>query len=141
MIRNYLVCKADFPHECTLTDRTDEPIPAGRELAEHLHSILQNHTSGITEVWNHEDFGWSFNCDWENTTINVLIAFHDEERWLIIFIIVSLIPWFLRSRKYDVSLGRFCEKIDSVARADERFSDLRWFTPAEYAEFERPKKR
>lgn len=140
MERDHLVCKADFPGEGGwIADRADESNPPGRELAEFLHAALHGYTTAMSEVWNEEDFGWSFNCDRERVTINVLVQ--HLEHWLIICRIVSFMPRFLRSRRYQAALNDVCKKIDRTARADSRFRDLQWFTREEYIRSERENRK
>jgi len=135
-IQNYLSCEANFDSEGVwIGDTPDENHPAGRDLIEFMQSILKPHTQNISEIWNEEGYGWSFNCDKDKTTVNVLVQFVD--RWLIICHIVSFVPKILRSHRYDATLKSLCEEIDRAARGDSRFRDLRWFTPDEYADFER----
>ena len=138
MVRDYLVCEADFPSECVWIDRSKEPIPAGNELADALQAMLCDRTSKMSEIWNHEAHGWSFNCEWNRVTINVLVTQMDH--WLIVFRIVSLLPWFLRSSRYYAALRSVCEYIDSSAGSDNRFRDLRWFTRLEFESLAGPTK-
>lgn len=139
MVQNYLVCRADFPHQCIWGDPSREPIPAGKELAVFLQVSLQSHTTRMSEVWNEHDSNWCFNCDWGRDTINASVTIHDESRWLIMFNIVSWVPSFLWPRRYEASLHAVCEQIDKILRTDRRFADLIWFDPPEYDAFERPK--
>lgn len=131
MVRDYLVCEADFPREGGwIGDTSDEANPPGQELAEFLQATLRECTTRLSELWNEEDYGWAFNCDWERVTINVLVQRIDH--WLIICSIVSLVPRFLRTRRYEAALSGLCYHLDGAVRQDSRFSDVRWFTSAEY---------
>ena len=132
MVRNFLVCEADFPNERNenIVDG-GEPIPPGRELAEFLQTVLRDHTDKMSEVWNEEDYAWGFNCDWDRVAINVQ-AGRVDDRWLLIFSIVSIVPRFLRSRKYEVALRNLCERVDLAVRTDSRFRDVRWCTRTEF---------
>jgi hypothetical protein len=138
VVRDYLVCEADFPTEGGwIGDRPDEANPPGKELVDFLHTALQDHTSGISEVWNEEGYGWSFNCEREGVTVNILLQRLDH--WLIIFSIVSLVPRFLRSSRYETALTAICEQVKKIIRSDCRFRDIRWFTRTEYDAFGRAK--
>lgn len=135
-IRNYLSCEGDFDSDGGWNgDTPDENRPAGRDLIEFMQSTLKSQTRNISEIWNEEGYGWSFNCDKDRTTVNVLVQFVD--RWLIICDIVSFVPKLLRFGKFDAALKSVCAEIDRAARLDSRFRDLQWFTSAEYADFER----
>lgn len=135
-IRNYLSCEANFDSEGGwVGDVPNENQPPGRDLIEFLLSSIRPHTQSVSEIWNEEGYGWSFNCEKDRTTLNVLVQFVDH--WLIICHTVSLVPRFLRSRRFDAALKRTCDEIDRAARADARFRELRWFTTAEYVEFEK----
>jgi hypothetical protein len=138
VVRDHLVCEADFPSEGGWTgDRPDEANPPSKEFADFLHAALQDHTSGMSEVWNEEGYGWSFNCERERVTVNILLQRLDH--WLIIFSIVSLVPRFLRSLRYEAALKAICEQVEKTIRSDNRFRDIRWFTLAEYDAFGRAK--
>jgi len=130
-IRNYLVFDADFQHEhCFAENIQDNRIPAGRELAEFILSLVQARAKKISAIWNEEDYAWSFNCKWNGVTINVLVGRSDQ--WLIIFSIVSLLPRFFQSQKYQAALGDICSLVDRGIRADSRIHEPRWFTRSEF---------
>jgi len=135
-IRNYLSCEADFDSEGGwIGDLPNENQPPGLDLIEFLQSAIRPHTQSVSDVWNEEGYGWSFNCEKDRTTVNVLVQFVDH--WLIICHIVSFVPRFLRSQRFDIALKSACDELDRAARADARFRDLRWFTATEYADFEK----
>jgi acyl carrier protein len=132
VLRDYLTCEADFPSEGGwIGDNPDEANPPGQQLAVFLQETLRGHAEGITELWKEEGYGWAFNCEWDRVTINVLVQ-RPDDHWLVICSIVSLLPRFLRSRRYEMALSNLCYYLDGVVRADRRFRDVRWFTRAEY---------
>ncbi len=135
MVRDHLLCDADFPTEWIETCGASEPIPPGRVLAHYLQAILDDNAVRATEVWNEEDYAWAFNCQHQRITICVQAA-RLENHWLIIFTIVSLVPRFLRSQIYERSLQAICDVIDKALKSDNRFHNLRWFSAAEFDAFE-----
>ena len=135
-IQNYLSCDADFDKDGGwIGDLPDESRPPGRDLIEVLRSALIPDTSKASEIWNEEGYGWSFNCERNGITINVLVQF--SERWLIICSVVTLKPRFLRSARYDAALLSVRDIVDCAVIADIRFRNPHWFTAAEYVQFER----
>ena len=135
MVRDYLVCEADFPREGGwIGDDPDGANPPGRDLVDFLQSSLRDCAASITELWNEEGYGWAFNCELDRVTINVLVQRTDH--WLIICSIVSLVPRCLRPRRCATALSRVCDHLDRAVRSDVRFRDVRWFTCAEYVQFE-----
>jgi hypothetical protein len=138
VIRDHLSCEADFPWI-----GPDDPVeanPPGRELAEFIQARLQPHATRISDVWNEEGFGWSFNSNFNRVTINVLVE-SDEQHWLIVCSIVSVLQAFLRRRRCDAELSTACERIDQLVRSDKRFRNIQWFTRQEYEERPVPESR
>jgi hypothetical protein len=128
--RDFLTCEGDFPTEGGwIGDNPDQENPPGHELAVFVHEALRGATTRLSEIWNEEGYGWAFNCDWDRVTINVLVQRIDH--WLIICSIVSLMPRFLRSRRYNEALSALCYHLDGLVRADKRFNNVRWFAAAE----------
>jgi hypothetical protein len=135
VVRDYLICDADFPTEGVWDG--DRPLePPGRELAEILRAMVAGRVADMTELWNEEDYGWSFNCDWDGVTMNVLVQRIDH--WLIICQVVSLLPRFIRPRRYDAAFTALCYHLDRAIRVDARFRNLRWLTAQEYRRGGRP---
>jgi hypothetical protein len=140
MIRDYLVCESDFPCEGGwIGDIPDEREPPGRELAEFLQTTLHNRAAYMSNLWNEEGYGWSFNFDWNRVTINLLVQYIDH--WLITCGIVSLRPRFLQPARYESALSGACYQLDRVLRSDNRFRDRRWYSCSEYEQFARNQSR
>lgn len=135
-IQNYLTCEADFDREGGwIGDVPDESQPPGRDSIGFLHSVLLSETCQLSEIWNEEWYGWSFNIEREGITLNILVQYVDH--WLILCSNVSLLPRFLRSSRHEVALKFMCDRIDRTIRDDARFRHSRWLTASEYAEFEK----
>lgn len=134
MARDHLVCEADFPDDCLESkDGLVSPTPPGREFAEFLQSVLRDRTQEMTEIWNEEDYAWAFNCEWARVTVCVQIGRVDGV-WLVIFIVVSLVPSFLRGKRYTAALSGICEYVDQALRSDSRIRNLQWLTADEFEE-------
>jgi hypothetical protein len=131
VVRDYLVCEADFPRKGGwIGDRPDDTNPAGRELAEFIRASLREHVTRLSELWNEEGFGWSFNCAWDAVTVNVRVQRLDH--WLVICSVISLLPQLLRPRRYKIALSGMCYYLDRVLRSNPRFRNVRWLTRAEF---------
>jgi hypothetical protein len=136
MVKNYLVCEAEFPAEGGwIGNIPDQEQPAEYELATFIHQQLELRTTKLSEIWNEESYGWSFNCDHNGITINVLIQRIDY--WLITCSIVSLMPNFLRSEKYNETLLEICSAIDHEIHKDSRFTNIQWLTADEHLQFDK----
>jgi hypothetical protein len=129
VIQNYLYCEADFPWL-----GPDDPVeanPPGRELGELIYGALRPRFSPASELWNHEGFGWAFNCKSGRATINVLVTLVNDH-WLIMSNLVTLVPRFLRTRSSETALSDVCHALDQFVRSDSRFRNIQWFTAESY---------
>ena len=135
------MCEADFPTEPEW-DATGwrQVHPAGRELTEFLRTLLLDRTTEMTQAWNNDDYGCSFNCEWDRVPINVLVM-RVMDHWLIICSNLSLLLRFLRPRRYAAALSAMCYHLGRAVRSDSRFRDVRWFTYEEYERAERARWR
>ena len=136
MARNYLVFEAGFPCEGGwVGGLPDETNPPGRELTDCLRTILRGHTTEMSEPWDEEGYGWSFNCDLDGITINVLVQRLDY--WLVTCSIVSFRPTWLRSARYPAALASVCELLITAMNHDHRFTNVRQFSLDKYTRFEK----
>jgi hypothetical protein len=130
LLRNHLSFHADFPTDgAWIGDEPDPAHPAGRELTEFLLERLAPELP-LSEIWNEEGYGWSFNLSVHTITVNVLVQ--RLEHWLVIVREVSLKPRFLRGPKYRQAFESVCQKIAVTTSSDPRFRDVRFCSYEEY---------
>ena len=110
-------------------DDPDPELPAGREIAEFLLSVVDPGVPA-SEIWNEESYGWAFNCRIGKITVNVLVQF--LESWLVIVQPVSLRPRFLRGAAYDEAVLEVCTRIHRGIQTVPRTGRARWSTSNEY---------
>lgn len=125
-----MIATTEFPTEPGwIGDDPDPERPAGREMIEVLLRAVAPEAP-LSEIWNHEGFGWGFNTRVRNVTVNVLVQFLDH--WLVIVDEVSLRPRFLRGRAYDEAVLEVCTRIHAAFGARAQTTRIAWMSENEY---------
>jgi hypothetical protein len=132
-IKSYVGFVADFPQ-----DYADGP--PGKELADHIYSILVNAGINTETPEEREGWAWEFDSKRSDMTVHSIVGFVGDiestppRQWLITN--DCSVPFMKRIfggstilRKRDEALRDICMAIHEAIAADERFSHIVWYNP------------
>ena len=109
----------------------DADIPPGRELMEFVAQALRTRGLPNAGVYQHDAYGWSFDTTLDGVSVWCMLQRSDN--WLLISRpqIPLLKRLFAKGEAGDAH-QQVCFAIDAVLHGDPRFSNVRWFTQAEF---------
>lgn len=129
--QTYAVFTGSFPTEPGwIGDDPDPEKPAGREVIELLLGGVDPALPS-SEIWNHEGFGWSFNCTVDTVTVNVLVQYLDH--WLVIVEGVGVLARLFGRKRYDEAVWEVCARVHRALASSPEVSRVRWLEEREYS--------
>jgi hypothetical protein len=129
--RDFVTFTADFPDDAQWDERGDLLVPGGRAIAEALRENFQGRGLRCSEVCRHSSYGWAFDATSEKNKVWTLLA-AAAEGWLLQLVqrkslLAQLID--LTSRNEFPGLQR---EVHATLTSDKRFSNVLWYTRADY---------
>ena len=107
-------------------DEDGYPVtPAGRDLTLRIATALASGDSRVSEVEQHEDYGWSFSCQVGKDGFFQVVNPADREVYLTVQMPGYLVKRLLLGtprRAFD----RYCEKLGAALASIPGVSGLRW---------------
>ncbi len=131
MLRTYATFTSSLPDDQQEKDG-EIVIPGGRNILGRLHDGLARRGFSVSEIKQHEDYGWCFEIVAPSCRIWCLIQFC--EPWLLITDRCGGLLKRLLGVSDDSTHRKVCETFQDIIAEDSSFSELRWFTKAEFEE-------
>lgn len=127
-MRTFVSFMADFP--------TDSQ-PPGRELADFIALALDSAAEQHHAVTEREGWAWELAADRGKATIESIVGLVDDPpvQWLITTHgHLGTLARFSRSARNerDAALLRWCQAVHTAISADDRFSEVRWYSPSDF---------
>lgn len=128
--RDFVTFDADFPDDAQWDERGNLLVPGGRAIAEAIKDKLQQVGVTCSDVVQHSFYGWAFYATFENSNIWCLLQVGDA--WLLTLEEQkSLMSRLFGSRK-TAGFDRLQTMIHNILTGDNRFSNVLWYTRADY---------
>jgi hypothetical protein len=125
-VRSFLTFAADSS-DAEEQPPDNEPVPAGRSIAQTIASACRRSGTREAVVRQHSFYGWEFQCGpyW------CLLQCPDS--WLLIVEDRSSVVWrWVNRRRTSSAFQSFLDEMRNVLEADSRFSKIRFFSKDEY---------
>jgi hypothetical protein len=131
--RTHVTFEWDNPEEeeSDFDDGGDITRPGGHAIAEHIQSGLRKRGLNVTNVEQHEFYGWAFDIVGNQNTVWCMLQF--AEPWLLVAEVPS--TWWerLKGRKPDAEHAEVCRAIHECLVSGGRASSVRWFSRKDFA--------
>jgi hypothetical protein len=129
MLRTYATFISTLPDDQQEKDG-EIVAPGGRNILGRLRDGVTRRGFSASEIEQHEDYGWCFDVIAPACRIWCLIQFC--EPWLLITDRHCGLLKRLFGASDDSTHRRVCEAFQEIITADSSFSELHWFTKAEF---------
>jgi hypothetical protein len=128
--RDFVTFDADFPDDGQWDEQGNALVPGGRAIAEVIREKLQAHSVPCADLFQHSFYGWAFNAKAENVTVWCLLQAGDD--WLLVLDQQkSILARFFGSSN-PAGFATVQSKVHEILRSDKRFSNVLWYTKADY---------
>jgi hypothetical protein len=114
-----------FPNEWVFDENENPVAPGARELAEAIVSNLRARASSVTEVDQHEHYGWTFDVVFEGSTFSNVVNPVDEVDYLTVSMDGYRLKALLLERPR-ATFDRYCAVLHDALNAISEVSNLRW---------------
>ena len=129
--RDYVAFHADFPDDAQWDAQGNLFVPGGQTIAESLRTQLQSAGFSCSDVFQHDDYGWTFDAVSEKIKVWCLLA-AVEDAWLLILKQKKSIIRYLFVPIGNLAFEEFQDKVHEILTGDERFSKVSWYTKSDY---------
>lgn len=128
--RNFVTFDADFPDDTQWNEYGDLLIPGGRIIAKAICEKLQERGVICSEVYQHSYYGWAFDANIDNFRVWCLLQVGNA--WLFSFEEQKPLTSRLLGLSNTTGFDNFQMKVHDILTGDKRFSNVLWYTRADY---------
>lgn len=120
-VRNFVEFNADFPDDSEFAPSGDIIRPSGRNVADALCEHLRENNQDVTGPTQHSYYAWGFQAGPKG-----------DSRFLLQFPGPYLLTCESRHKASSEHVLTLLRLVEQIVLADTRFSQVRWYTKAEY---------
>ena len=129
--RELVTFAADFADDAQWDQKGNLLIPGGRAIAETIREKLQERGVYSSDVYQHSYYGWAFDAISENFKLWILIA-AAKEGWLLQLVQQESLIARLFGSSNTAGFDGLQTKVHDILTGDTRFSNVLWYTKADY---------
>jgi hypothetical protein len=130
-LRDFVTFDANSPDDAEWDQNENLVIPGGRAVAQALTRGLQDKQLSCSPVVQHGDYGWEFEINVAKGRVWCVLA-QAEDRWLLILEEKKSLIGRMFGSGHGSVFGEIQGKIHETLSSDTRFTNILWFTRADY---------
>ena len=128
--RTYVTFEWDTAAEGERDEHDHLIVPAGKEIADHVHARLSEKGLRVSDVDLHETYGWAF--DSVSRDVPVWCLLQRLDAWLINTEVFFPVWHWLRGRRPEEQEALVCRAIHEALASGRRARSVRWFARHEF---------
>lgn len=117
--------KSTFPSESEFDDNGDQVVPDGRALAESIAERLRPVVTTVSEITQHEYYGWSFLATSKNASYHHVVNAAGED----CFCTISMNWYWIKSLAWQhpkEPFDDYCTTLTQVLKCIPEISNVSW---------------
>lgn len=136
--RELVTFDAEFPDDAQWDEQGHVVVPGGRLIAEAIKDQLQG-SAFCSNVSQYSFYGWAFDVTCEDTRVWCLLQTGDA--WLLLLEPQESLMRRLFTSSSFTGFAKLQTKVRDILTVDKRFSNVLWYTRAEYERGEKSRAR
>jgi hypothetical protein len=130
-LRDFVTFNADFPDDAQWDKQGNLLVPGGQTIAESLRKQLQATGFTCSDIFQHCDYGWTFDVVSDNIDVWCLLA-AAEDGWVLMLEREKSIMGRLLGTSDNLAFEGFQDKVHEILTGDSRFIKVLWYSRKDY---------